>query len=95
MNKPVNNHSWFEEQIKLALENNDNKPIFVTTHFPPKNTVYGSQEWGDDTLNEYFKKYPQIINFSGHSHFSLIDERSIYQKDYTAIQTQSIRKRKN
>ena len=33
---------------------------------------------------------PQIINFSGHSHFSLIDERSIYQKDYTAIQTQSI-----
>ena len=90
LNKPVNNHSWFEEQIKLALENNDNKPIFVTTHFPPKNTVYGSQEWGDDTLNEYFKKYPQIINFSGHSHFSLIDERSIYQKDYTAIQTQSI-----
>ena len=32
----------------------------------------------------------QIINFPGHSHFSLIDERSIYQKDYTAIQTQSL-----
>ena len=47
-------------------------------------------EWGEETLNEYFEKYPQIINFSGHSHFSLIDERSIYQKDYTAIQTQSI-----
>ena len=41
-------------------------------------------------MAECFKKYPQIVNFSGHSHYSLIDERSIYQKDYTAIQTQSL-----
>ena len=87
--KPIINHSWFEKQIELA-QSNDKKPIFVTTHFPPIYTVYGSVEWGEKTLNEYFEKYPQIINFSGHSHFSLIDERSIYQKDYTAIQTQSI-----
>ena len=89
LENPYTDFSWFEKQIELA-KSNDNKPIFVTTHFPPKNTVYGSKEWGADNLNEYFKKYPQIINFSGHSHFSLIDERSIYQKDYTAIQTQSI-----
>ena len=89
LENPYTDFSWFEKQIELA-KSNDNKPIFVTTHFPPKNTVYGSIEWGADNLNEYFKKYPQIINFSGHSHFSLIDERSIYQKDYTAIQTQSI-----
>ena len=87
---PIVDHSWFEKQIKIAISDDDKKPIFVTTHFPPKNTVYGSKDWGEDTMNEYFKKYPQIINFSGHSHFSLIDERSIYQKDYTAIQTQSI-----
>ena len=87
---PINDHSWFEKQIEIALKNNDKKPIFVTTHFPPQNTVYGSEEWGEENLNKYFEKYPQIINFSGHSHFSLIDERSIYQKDYTAIQTQSI-----
>ena len=89
LENPYTDFSWLEKQIELA-KSNDNKPIFVTTHFPPKNTVYGSKEWGADNLNEYFKKYPQIINFSGHSHFSLIDERSIYQKDYTAIQTQSI-----
>ena len=89
LENPYTDFSWFEKQIELA-KSNDNKPIFVTTHFPPKDTVYGSKEWGADNLNEYFKKYPQIINFSGHSHFSLIDERSIYQKDYTAIQTQSI-----
>ena len=90
LDNPNKNHNWFEKEIKIALEDNDKKPIFVTTHFPPKNTVYGSEDWGDIHLNELFEKYPQIINFSGHSHFSLIDERSIYQKDYTAIQTQSL-----
>ena len=89
LENPYVDFSWFEKQMELA-KSSDNKPIFVTTHFPPKGTVYGSEEWGADTLNKYFEKYPQIINFSGHSHFSLIDERSIYQKDYTAIQTQSI-----
>ena len=87
---PFTDYSWFEKQIDIALKDNDKKPIFVTTHFPPKNTVYGSEDWGEKNLNKYFEKYPQIINFSGHSHFSLIDERSIYQKDYTAIQTQSL-----
>ncbi len=90
LEEPITNNEWFEKEIEKALENNKTKPIFVTTHFPPKNTVYGSQEWGDERLNKYFKKYPQIINISGHSHYSLIDERSIYQKDYTAIQTQSL-----
>ena len=89
LDNPIVYFSWFEKQIKIA-NNSDKKPIFVTTHFPPEYTVYGSEEWGEENLNKYFKKYPQIINFSGHSHFSLIDERSIYQKDYTAIQTQSI-----
>ena len=88
--KPITNNEWFEKEIKKALKDSNTKPIFVTTHFPPCDIVYGSEEWGDSLLNGYFKEYPQIINFSGHSHFSLIDERSIYQKDYTAIQTQSL-----
>ena len=88
--KPITNNEWFEKEIKKALKDSNTKPIFVTTHFPPWDTVYGSEEWGDSLLNGYFKEYPQIINFSGHNHFSLIDERSIYQKDYTAIQTQSL-----
>ena len=90
LDNPFNDYSWFEKQIEIALKDNDKRPIFVTTHFPPKDTVYGSEGWGEKNLNKYFEKYPQIINFSGHSHFSLIDERSIYQKDYTAIQTQSL-----
>ena len=89
LDNPNKNHDWFEKEMKIAIEDDDKKPIFVTTHFPPQNTVYGC-EWGDISINELFEKYPQIINFSGHSHFSLIDERSIFQKKYTAVQTQSL-----
>ena len=90
LDNPNKNHNWFEKEIKIAIEDNDKIPIFVTTHFPPKNTSYGSEEWGEINLNQLFEKYLQIINFSGHTHFSLIDERSIYQKKYTNIQTQSL-----
>ena len=90
LDKPNENVDWVEEQIKKALEDNDKKPIFVITHFAAKDTVYGSNDWGTITIKNILKKYPNIIHFSGHSHFSLIDERSIWQKEFTSIQTQSI-----
>ena len=64
LENPIFDYSWFEKQIELA-KSIDKKPIFVTTHFPPQDTVYGSEGWGEKALNKYFKKYPQIINFSG------------------------------
>ena len=30
-------------------------------------------------------KYPQAVSISGHSHFSILDERSIYQDKFTAL----------
>ena len=90
LDNPNTNIDWVEEQIKLSLENNNKNPIFVTTHFAAKDTVYGSNAWGTQAITDVLKKYPNIIHFSGHSHFSLIDERSIWQKEFTSIQTQSI-----
>jgi hypothetical protein len=90
LDNPNTNIEWVEEQIKLSLENNKNNPIFVTTHFAAKDTVYGSNAWGTQAITDVLKKYPNIIHFSGHSHYSLIDERSIWQKEFTSIQTQSI-----
>ena len=66
------------------------KPIFITTHFNAKDTVYGAEYFFAKSLRELFNKYQNIIHFSGHSHYSLIDERSIWQKEFTSIQTQSI-----
>ena len=90
MDDPNQNIEWAEKQIKIAFEESNAKPIFVTTHFNAKDTVYGSDLYCAKSLRNLFNKYQNIIHFSGHSHFSLIDERSIWQKEFTSIQTQSI-----
>ena len=90
MDDPNQNLEWAETQIKLAFEDNQIKPIFVTTHFNAEDTVYGSKDFSAKSIRNLFNKHQNIIHFSGHSHFSLIDERSIWQKEFTSIQTQSI-----
>lgn len=81
---------WLEKELDKASKDSDGKPIFVTTHNQPKDTCYGSDEWGDSSLNELLEKYPNVVLFGGHSHYSVLDERTIWQGDYTVIQTQSL-----
>lgn len=77
-------------EIDAAVTENPDKPVFIVTHQHPENTVCGSDEWGNEDLTEIFSEYPQIISFSGHSHYSLFDERSIWQGSFTAINTQCV-----
>lgn len=81
---------WLDKELEKASADSDGKPIFVMTHNQPKNTSYGSEDWGDKTLNDILSKYPNVIDFSGHVHYSLLDERSIWQGEYTVINTQSL-----
>ena len=82
---------WMDEQIALAQKDTpEGYPIFVITHHSPQNTVYGSDDWYDPGLDKVLSKYENVVSISGHSHYSLMDERSIYQYNYTAIQTQSL-----
>lgn len=81
---------WLDRELKKASEDSDGKPIFVMTHNQPKDTCYGSDEWGDKTLNDVLEKYPNVVLFGGHSHYSILDERTIWQDEYTVIQTQSL-----
>lgn len=81
---------WLENEIQRAEADSDGKPIFVMTHNQPKDTSYGSEDWGDITLDAVLSKHPSVINLSGHVHYSLLDERSIWQGDYTVINTQSL-----
>ena len=84
-----NNTNWVINEIEKANKIiKYKKPIFIITHFNPSNTVYTS--WGDNNIFNSFKHYKNIINLSGHSHYSLIDERSIFQNNFLTIQTQSI-----
>lgn len=89
---------WAREQIEIAVKEDPNKPVFVVTHQPPAGTVNsavnadgesGSDE-ESDLLDELFSQYPQVVSISGHTHFSLLDDRSIWQGEYTALNTQSL-----
>lgn len=78
---------WLERQLAEASSDTPNLPIFVMQHHHILNTVYGSTRWCTDDLTDILKKYPQVVNFSGHSHFPILDPRSIWQDDFTAIGT--------
>lgn len=81
---------WLARELEKASDDTPDKPIFVMTHNQPKDTCYGSEDWGDSSLNEVMSKYPNAVIFSGHSHYSILDERSIWQGDYTVLSTQSL-----
>lgn len=81
---------WLKKELDKAVAEDPDKPIFVTTHNYAVDTAYGSDEWGDHYINDIFKDYPQVVNFGGHSHYSILDERAIHQENYTTITTQSV-----
>lgn len=64
------------------------KPIFIVTHFHPKNTVVSSHGGSGRTgLRAVMDRFPQVVSFSGHTHCPLEDERCIWQGEFTAINT--------
>lgn len=82
---------WLDSEIQKAIEDKPDQPVFVVGHPHATDTVYGSSTgWGNNQLSSVFNKYEQVVYFSGHSHYPLDDERSIYQNLYTAIGTSSM-----
>ena len=69
------------------------RPFFYFQHPHPKDTCYGSWAWGHDTgiVSKTLSAHPNAIAFSGHSHYSLTDERSIWQGAFTSLGTSSLR----
>lgn len=81
---------WLVEELDKAVADDPDKPIFVIHHEHVLNTVYGSSDfegWGVPDFAEILKKYPQVVDFSGHSHYPNNDPRSIWQGEYTAVGT--------
>ncbi|MGN1315929.1 MAG: metallophosphoesterase [Acutalibacteraceae bacterium] len=82
--------SYAARELKKAREDDPKKPIFVFQHPHITDTVYGSKLWGEDELYSTFTDFPQMINFSGHSHAPINDPRSIHQKHFTSLGTGSL-----
>jgi len=62
-------------------------PFFYVQHPHPKDTCYGSWAWGHDNgmTTRTLSAYPNAIALSGHSHYSITDERSIWQGAFTSV----------
>lgn len=80
---------WLREQLKKAAEDDPEKPIFCFQHPHLFDTVYGSINWGDDDIISILMDYPQVVDFSGHSHAPINDPRSVHQKYFTCFGTGS------
>jgi len=76
---------------KLNLRNG--KPFFYAQHPHPANTVQGPWAWGNDggVATRALEKFPNAVAFSGHSHYSITDERCIWQGKFTSVGTGSLR----
>ena len=77
--------AWFAANGKTL---DPKKPFFVFTHYPFRNTTSCSD--GDAYGGDVFKTMPNAVTFTGHCHWTLNDERSIWQGEYTAIAVPSM-----
>ncbi len=81
---------WLKAELDKAFQDNPKAPIFVFQHHHTKNTVYRSEEKEGHfalRLDDIYKNYPNIVNFSGHSHGPINNPRSIYQEKFTSLGT--------
>ncbi len=81
---------WLDEAVKKAAQEDPEKPIFTFQHHHLKDTVYVSAEWytpASALIRRIYDKYPQIVNFSGHSHGPINHLTSLWQDDFTALGT--------
>lgn len=79
---------WLDERLASAVAEDPTgkKPVFVFQHIPPENTVMTTDsDEATPTLDAVFSKYPQLIDFSGHTHSPQTDPRAVWQGSYTAI----------
>ena len=67
------------------------KPFFYYLHQPPAGTTSGSWETKlGRQVTDALSSFPNAVAFSGHTHWTLNDERSIWQGAYTAISVPSL-----
>ena len=85
--------------LKAFIDSNRNtlsgsRPFFFVQHAHPKDTCYGSWTWdqrnGGDA-SKILSAFPNAVAFSGHTHYSLTDERSVWQGSFTSIGTAALR----
>ncbi len=81
---------WFQRELDAACKEAPEKPVFVFQHYPVSPTVYGGRghdDWGLEDLFETLQRHPQVVDFSGHTHYPINDPRCAWQGCFSAFGT--------
>lgn len=84
---------WLDKQLADATAADPAKPVFVFQHYPVTPTIYGSRgldNCGVPDLFDTLAKYPNVIDFAGHSHYLMSDPRIAWQGAFTAFGTSTL-----
>ena len=91
---------WNDEKaLRAFLEANraklaNGRPFFYVQHAHPQNSCYGAWTWhqkdGGPT-HKVLADYPNSVAFSGHTHYTITDERSVWQGAFTSLGTGALR----
>lgn len=87
-----------EDELAAARERANGKPILLGIHYPWAEGVFGKSHAADNNWSDQakkilnvVKKYPEVIMFTGHTHYSNLHARSISQDEgFTAINVGSV-----
>lgn len=79
--------AWVKERLTAITSDPAmrNKPVFVAGHRPIAGTVMDGMQASNQAINTDLSAFPQVVFFSGHSHYNINDERSMFQKNFTAV----------
>ena len=66
-----------------------NRPFFHVQHCHPKGTC-GLNPGMPDALTAHLSQYPNLVCFSGHSHYSLEDDKSFWRGAFTSVNTATL-----
>ncbi len=81
--------AFLKSELEKARKDTGNKPIFVFRHPGIPETIVGGVG-GNTEVYSILSAYPQVIDFSGHSHNPVNDPREINQKNITTVGTGSM-----
>ena len=82
-----NDMATYEKHLTAAAKKFPGKPLFVLDHRPPQNTTFNTMVWGGAGKGDILKRFPQVINLSGHVHNDIRNELCIWQGEYTSVDT--------
>ncbi|MBQ3289600.1 MAG: metallophosphoesterase [Kiritimatiellae bacterium] len=67
------------------------RPFFYMQHPHPKGTIPYVWSGDDGTITAALKEFPNVVAITGHSHATIVDERSLWQGEFTCVNAGSLR----